>query len=231
MDEVNRLLEQFADHVDDMVAVTGAPPVDVDADVARGRRALRRVRARRRTVGVLCVAAATALVVAIGNPARWWAEGDAGVATDHSTPAVTPTRSPSATARPSLFSVSAPPVTLVSNSRAWPGLDCRLVPAGWRQQSARAGYVVLAPPVPTGPPGAVPSGTLVVRTAADADPINGAQAFRTAGRIVHLGRYAGGERAGQVQVGDRWLIVRLPLDEAGWTDSTLQRMIGSCTIR
>lgn len=223
MDEVKRLLEQFADK-----AVLNAPPVDVDADVARGRRALRRIRARRRTAGVLCAAATIALIVAAGNPARWFAGGDPGVATDEPTPAATLPPTAATSGGPSLYMASAPPVVLVANHRAWPGLvQCKLVPAGWRQASARSGAVELAPP---GLAAADASAKLVLRTAIEADRIDGVEAFRTGGRVVHLGRYPDGARAGQVKVSERWLIVRLPIGEPGWTDTTLHRLIESCTI-
>ncbi|MDX6281119.1 MAG: hypothetical protein QOH03_2190, partial [Kribbellaceae bacterium] len=75
MDDVKKLLAGFADH-----AVDGLPAADVDADVARGRRALRRIRARRRVTGVLCIAAATTAVLAIGNQVKWWGTGQSEVA-------------------------------------------------------------------------------------------------------------------------------------------------------
>ena len=62
MDEVKKLLEGFADQ-----AAEGLPPADIDEDVARGRRALRRIKRRRRVTGVLCVAAVSAAVLAVGN--------------------------------------------------------------------------------------------------------------------------------------------------------------------
>ena len=52
------LLTEFADQ-----AVGELPPADVDADVARGRRALFRLRARRRGTGVLCIAAVSTAVL------------------------------------------------------------------------------------------------------------------------------------------------------------------------
>ena len=76
MDEVKKLLEGFADR-----AADGLPAADIDADVARGRRALRRIKRRRRVTGVLCVAAVSAAVLAIGNQVKWWNNGSTEVAT------------------------------------------------------------------------------------------------------------------------------------------------------
>jgi hypothetical protein len=240
VDEVRRLLERFANE-----ASAEAPPVDVDADIARGRRALRRIRTRRRTAGVLCIAAAIALIAVAGNPARWFAGGDPGVATDEPAPARTlsptpdPTLDPTpdstadstadSTPVPSVFVGSATPVVLVPNTTAWPGdLQCKLVPAGWRQTSVRSGAVELSPP-DIAVAGA--SQRLVLRAAVAADRIDAVEAVRTGGRIAHLGRYPDGSRAGQVKFTDRWLIVRLPVGEPGWTDTTLQRLLESCVVR
>ena len=123
MDEVKKLLEGFADR-----AAEGLPDADIDADVSRGRLALRRIKRRRRVTGVLCVAAASALVLAIGNQVKWWgngsevAGGTAGTAgtagtvepeTSAASPSTAPPVTPQSSEPVSMFGASV--VELVAN--------------------------------------------------------------------------------------------------------------------
>jgi hypothetical protein len=118
MDEVKRLLEGFADR-----AAEGLPEADIDADVTRGRLALRRIKRRRRVTGVLCVAAASALVLAIGN-LKWWGNGSevAGGPPEQektaasASPATVPAAKPSSSQTMSMFGASV--VELVANNQA-----------------------------------------------------------------------------------------------------------------
>jgi hypothetical protein len=210
-DEVRRLLADFADR-----AVGDQPAADVDEDVARGRRALRRVRLRRRTAGVLTAATAVAAVALTGGPMRWFATDDpiAGVAPASTNPASTP---------------GTATVTLTKGATTSGVIGCDLTPAGWRSQPAKAGYAVLAPPV-TRTDGKAMDGELVLHTAPAADHILRVSAVRQPGRIVHLGWYAAGERVAQTKLGDTWLIVRAPRGGAGWNDTALLRFVGSCSL-
>lgn len=226
-DDVKRMLTEFADQ-----AVGELPPADVDADVTRGRRALYRLRYRRRGAAVLGVVAAATLVVAIGNPLRWWG-GEAGVATAPSSgspsvsirpPATTLTSTPRIEA--STYALPAP-VALVANRQAWPVVDCRLTPAGWRTQPAD-GAVLLAPAYLAT---VRKTDLLVMRSSVEPDKLNAVKAVQGSGRVVHLGRAVSGERVGQVKLGERWMVVTLPVAESGWTDATLLRLISSCALR
>lgn len=219
-DDVKRMLTEFADR-----AVGELPPADVDADVARGRRALFRLRYRRRGAAVLGVVAAATLAVAIGNPLRWWDREPptAGAPPTASTPAG-PASGPEVT--PTTYSLPAP-VALVANRQAWPVVSCQLAPAGWRAQSAD-GAVVLAPAhLAT----ARKSDLLVMRSSEQPDRLTAIKAVPGSGRVVHLGQAVSGERVGQVKLGERWMVVALPAVEYGWTDATLLRLISSCSLR
>ena len=227
MDDVKRLLEEFADS-----AVDGIPPADVDADVARGRRALRRIKARRRVTGVL-IAAATTAVLAIGNQV-WRGGGETEVATDPAEAAggsqtPTPTMSPSASAGDetlTLFSGAA--IELVANQQTWSGIGCTLAPAGWTPETPVAvDRVVLTPPnVRTSNVGA----KLVLQASAEAQSLASVRAIQGDGKVFHVGT-AGGREVGQVKLDQRWLVVQLPTGTKEWTDDVLQRFMASCSFR
>jgi hypothetical protein len=226
VDEVKKLLEQFADRT-----VDGLPPADVDADVVRGRRALRRIRARCGVAGVLCAAAVTTAVLIVGNQADWWVGGEAEVATESTTPSVTgvqpsPTVSPKAAESGetmSLYDTSA--VQLVANKQTWNPISCTLVPQGWTA-TASAERVVLTPPsVRTSDTAA----RLELFAAAESQRLTGIRATEAGGKVFHVGSLDG-RAVGQVKLGERWLVARLPVEHQDWTDDLVQRFLGSCTI-
>jgi len=226
VDEVKKLLEQFADHT-----VDGLPPADVDADVVRGRRALRRIRARRGVAGVLCAAAVTAAVLIVGNQADWWVGGEAEVATESVTPSV-PGGSPRPTALATpaqsgetMSMFDAPVVQLVANKQTWIPMSCTLVPQGWTATPG-AELVVLTPPsVRTSDTAA----RLELFAAAESQRLTGIRATEVGGKVFHLGSLDG-RAVGQVKLGDRWLVARLPVEHQDWTDELVQRFLNSCTL-
>ncbi len=225
-EQVRRLLADFADR-----AVGEHPPGDVEDDVARGRRALRRLRMRRRTAGVLVGAAAIAAVAVTGGPGAWFAGRDTDpppVAGRQSTPR--PARpAPASTMAPTTYRI-APPVVLARNTARWPDVGCGLAPAGWHAQPSLPRQVVLAPPYSSSSDGRDLNGKLVLRRADVADRFVKATPHHQPGKLVFLGWYAAGERAAQVKLGEDWLIVRVPRGAPGWDDKTLLRMVGSCTV-
>ncbi len=233
MDDVKRLLEQFADR-----AVDGLPPADVDADVTRGRRALRRIRARRRVTGVLCVAAATTAVLVVGDQAEWWGGGgEAEVATDAATTQTQP-QPESATAGSAAPSTpagdedvqtfsSAAVVQLVTNAKPWNGIGCTLTPLGWTASPQNAAKrVVLTPPSART---ADVSAQLELFTAAEPQPLSGIRAVQTGGKVFHVGS-TGGREVGQVQLGETWLVAKLPIEHQDWNDDLVRRFLASCTV-
>lgn len=232
-DEVRRLLTDFADRTVGEGGEGGdavAPPVvDVDADVARGRRALRRLRLRRRTAGVFAVATVAGAVALSGGPGAWFSGDGDQVATD--TPAASAASPASRTpAPPSARFSTASSVVLAKGARQWGGIDCGLSPAGWQYQKSNTGYAVLAPPYSSSSDARDLTGKLVLRTAVNADKILKVDAVRQPGRIVHLGWYPAGERVAQTKLGGTWLIVRTPRGAAGWDDKVLLEFVGSCSV-
>ncbi|HEY0689132.1 MAG TPA: hypothetical protein VGD71_08820 [Kribbella sp.] len=238
MDEVQRLLEEFADR-----AVAEVSPVDVEADVLRGRRALRRMKARRRATGVLFVAALSTAVLVVGNELQWWSAGDAGVATHsadgRANPESTQSEAPARTPAPraptraqseqtqSIF--SGHNVELVANRQSWSGIRCTLVPLGWsRQVPGPTGQVVLTPASVRSSSG--PATNLVLQAASAPAKLPAARVIQADGKVFHLGTAADGRAVGQVQLGARWLVVRLPVGDHGWSDEALQRFIASCSL-
>ena len=222
MDEVKKLLTQFADQ-----AVDGLPPADVDADVARGRRALFRIRARRRTTGVLCIAAVTTAVFGFGNQLKWWGGTDKGVASSGDT-VVTPTPAPTPQSDEtmSIFSAGAA-LELVANAKPWSTVACTLVPQGWTPQTpVAADRVVLTPPSVRK---SDEQAKLVLRSATAAQSLSSVRVTQAGGKTFHIGTAAGRE-VGQVKLGDRWLVVQLPAQHPEWNDSLLQRFMASCTL-
>ncbi|MFC0628350.1 hypothetical protein [Kribbella deserti] len=229
MDEVKKLLEQFADQ-----AVAAAPPVDVDADVARGRRALRRIKTRRRATGVLCLAAASAVALMVNESVGGWDRGDAGVAADaqsgQATPGAStsdaPNRAMSTESATTMFGAAG--VDLVTNKQAWPGLGCDLVPAGWTvEQPANAERVVLAPSSERTSSSSSTATKLVLSVSDQAESLKGVRVVQTGGRTFHLGTYPNGRQIGQVLQGDRWVVAQVPVG-GGWSDDVLQRLLASC---
>jgi hypothetical protein len=222
VDEVKKLLTQFADQ-----AVDGLPPADVDADVARGRRALFRIRARRRTTGVLCIAAVTTAVFGFGNQLKWWGGGDKEVpaASDAASTPTSAVPSPQADQTMSMFAGAA--LELVANTKPWSTVACTLVPQGWTPEAPVAtDRVVLTPPsVRTSDEQA----KLVLRTATDAQSLMSVRVTQAGGKTFHIGTAAGRE-VGQVNLGERWLVVQLPTQHPDWDDALLQRFMASCTL-
>jgi hypothetical protein len=207
-DEVRRLLADFADR-----AAEDKPAADVEEDVVRGRRAMRRVRVRLGLAGVVAVAAAIAAVALTGGPMRWFAAGD-----------------PPVGAGPAPTTPTTASVTLTKGLTTSGVIGCELAPAGWHSQATKAGYAVLAPPTAR-TDGKVMAGKLVLHTSPDADHILRVSAVRQPGRIVHLGWYEDGERVAQTKLGHTWLIVRVSRGGAGWDDAALLRFVESCSLR
>ncbi|MGC4943072.1 hypothetical protein [Kribbella sp. DT2] len=234
MDDVKRLLEQFADR-----AVDGLPPADVDADVSRGRRALRRIRARRRVTGVLCVAAATTAVLVVGDQGEWWGGGEAEVATDAATTQAQPqtqpqpesatagSAAPSVTKEETFSTYSATVVQLVTNPKPWNGIGCKLTPLGWTAAPQNADQrVVLTPPsARTADTGS----QLELFTAPEPQPLSGIRAVESGGKVFHVGS-TGGREIGQVQLGESWLVAKLPIEHKDWNDDLVRRFLDSCTV-
>lgn len=237
MDDVKRLLTEFADRT-----VDGMPPVDVDADVARGRRALRRIKARRRVTGVLCVAAVTTAVLAIGNQVKWWGGNETEVATgteeqgapaeagtgsadaDRSaaTPAATPSKSDEG-----MSTFSSPAIELVSNKQQWSRFDCSLAPLGWTLETPQAtDRVVLTPPSART---SDVEAKLELRAAPDALTLQNVRTSEDSGKRFHLGTLAGRQTT-QVSLGDKWLIAQLPVGDKEWNDTLVIRFLASCAV-
>ncbi|GAA0614991.1 hypothetical protein HPO96_25805 [Kribbella sandramycini] len=228
MDEVKKLLEGFADQAADAL-----PPADVDADVARGRRALRRIKRRRRATGVLCVAAVTAAVLGFGGQLKWWgAPNDPPVAAggDQDTPAAGATAgstSPTPSAGDGTMSLFSAGVDLVANTATWNRIGCQLAPQGWvAEKPIAADRVVLAPPEMRT---ADTAAKLVLQRADAARSLTAVRVRETAGKTFHIGTLDG-RLTGQVKLAEQWLLVEAPAGSADWTDESLQRFMGSCAI-
>lgn len=237
MDDVKKLLAEFADR-----AVDGIPPADVDADVARGRRALRRIRARRRVTGVLVIAAVSTAVLAVGNQLKWWGDGQSDVAGGpDETASVAGAGKAGATAMPSpspaptksddtisMFS-TATVVSLGANQEAWSNIKCALAPQGWTpQRPVQADHVLLTPP-DLRTSDLAPNGGLDLRTAPKATSLQATRVTEADGKVFHLGT-AEGRATGQVLLGQRWLVVQVPAGSADWNDELLRRFMASCTV-
>lgn len=231
MDEVKRLLEGFADR-----AADGVPDADIEADVARGRRALRRIKRRRRVTGVLCVAAVSAAVLAIGNQVKWWGTGDstevAGGSGEPETAAATTTPATSSPAPAeggqtmSMFGASV--VELVSNQQAWNTIDCSLAPKGWPAETPITGtrVVLSQPELRT----ADTAAKIVVQAGPQARSLMSVRVTDGAGKTFHIGTL-NGRLSGQVKLADKWLLVELPTGTVDWPDDELRRFMDSCTIK
>lgn len=225
VDEVKKLLEGFAEE-----AAEGLPPADIDADVARGRRALRRVKRRRRVTGVLCVAAASAAVFAVGNQVKWWGAADnppvAGGAETKPTIEAGST-APSATAGEGTMSLYSAGVELAANKQTWNTIGCTLAPVGWAPEKPIAtNRVVLAQPEMRT---AEVATKVVIERRESALTLDGVRVSDSAGKTFHIGTYSG-RLTGQVKLADQWLLVEAPAGNQDWTDETLRRFLGSCTI-
>ena len=233
MDDVKRLLEGFADR-----AADGLPDADIEADVARGRRALRRIKRRRRVTGVLCVAAASAAVFAIGNQVKWWGNGNAevaggtgntGTATATTAPGSTPSTSSPAPAKSgdtmSMFGASV--IELVANKQAWSTIDCTLAPKGWTPETPIGpGRVVLSQPEMRTADAAA---KVLLQAAPEARNLRSVRATDQAGKTFHIGTLDG-RLTGQVKLADTWLLVELPTGTTEWPDDVLRRFMDSCTV-
>jgi hypothetical protein len=229
MDEVKRLLEGFADQ-----AAEGLPDADIDADVTRGRRALRRIKRRRRVTGVLCVAAASALVLAIGNQVKWWGSGSEvadGVPEQKPTaasasPATVPPAAPSSGQTISMFGASV--VELVANKQSWSAFDCRLAPKGWSPETPMtANRVVLSQPEMRTADSAA---KVVLQAAPQARSLSQVRVTDASGKTFHIGTLDG-RLTGQVKLSDQWLLVELPTGTVEWPDDVLRRFLDSCTVK
>ncbi|HEY9332840.1 MAG TPA: hypothetical protein VIQ79_00435 [Kribbella sp.] len=231
---MKRLLEGFADR-----AVDGLPAADVEADVARGRRALRRIRTRRRITGVLCAAAVTTAVLAIGNQVKWWGGGGTEVATgsDEAGASASASTEAAGTATPatgpdqagesaSVFAGAM--IVLTANSQAWNDIDCALAPQGWTQETpVTTDRVVLTPPLVR--TSSDTASKLVLQAAREARSLQAVRVTEADGKVFHVGTEAG-RAAGQVKLGERWLLVQLPVGDKHWNDEILRRFMGSCSV-
>ncbi|MGW6282723.1 hypothetical protein [Kribbella sp. NPDC055071] len=230
MDEVKRLLEGFVD-----TAADGLPEADIEADVARGRRALRRIKRRRRVTGVLCVAAVSAAVLAIGNQVKWWGTGStevAGGATDSDTapastaPATTASSAPASGETMSMFGASV--TELVANKRSWTAITCALAPKGWSPETPiTGGRVVLSQPQMRTT--ADTAAKVVLQATPQARSLSAVRVSQGAGKIFHIGTLDG-RLTGQVKLADQWLLVELPTGTVDWPDDVLRRFMDSCTV-
>ncbi|WP_327636221.1 hypothetical protein OHB24_40245 [Kribbella sp. NBC_00482] len=227
MDEVKRLLEEFADR-----AAEGLPDEDIDADVTRGRLALRRIKRRRRVTGVLCVAAASALVLAIGN-LKWWGNGSevAGgppaqeTAAASASPSTAPRAAPSSSQTMSMFGASV--VELVANKEAWSTFNCTLAPKGWSPETPMtATRVVLSQPEMRTADSAA---KVVLQAAPQARTLSKVRVIDASGKTFHIGTLEG-RLSGQVKLSDQWLLVELPTGTVEWPDDVLRRFLASCTV-
>ncbi|TDW14496.1 hypothetical protein [Kribbella kalugense] len=227
MDEVKRLLEGFADR-----AADGLPDADIDADVTRGRRALRRIKRRRRVTGVLCVAAASALVLAIGNQVKWWGNttevaggtGEPETAASAS-PSKAPPAKPQTTETLSMFGASV--VELVANQQPWSTINCNLTPKGWTAETPiAANHVVLSQPTMRT---ADTAAKVVLQAAPQARSLSAVRVTQGSGKTFHIGTLDG-RLTGQVKLADQWLLVELPTGTVEWPDDVLRRFLNSCTV-
>ncbi|GAA1695618.1 hypothetical protein GCM10009745_46800 [Kribbella yunnanensis] len=227
MDEVKKLLEGFAEE-----AADGLPPADIDADIARGRRALRRIKRRRRVTGVLCVAAVSAAVLAFGQLKWWGGAGDAPIAAggeNESSVAGSAAGStePSAKASEGPMSLFSSGVELAANQQAWNTIGCTLAPVGWvAEKPIAADRVVLAQPEMRT---AEVAAKVVLERRESALTLDGVRVTDAAGKRYHIGTLAG-RLTGQVQVSGQWLLVEAPAGDQAWTDETVRQFLGSCTI-
>ena len=226
MDEVKKLLEGFADN-----AAEGLPDADIDADVTRGRLALRRIKRRRRVTGVLCVAAVSALVLAIGNQVKWWGNGNevAGGTVEPETSAASPSTAPPAkppTSEPvSMFGASV--VELVANKQSWSTIACTLAPKGWTAETPiTANRVVLSQPTMRT---ADTAAKVVLSAAPQARSLSRVRVTDASGKTFHIGTLDG-RLSGQVKLADQWLLVELPAGTVEWPDDVLRRFLNSCTV-
>jgi hypothetical protein len=229
VDEVKRLLEGFADR-----AADGLPDADIDADVTRGRRALRRIKRRRRVTGVLCVAAASALVLAIGNQVKWWGNttevaGGTGepktAAATSPKPSTAPPAKPSSGETMSMFGASV--VELVANQQPWSTIDCKLTPKGWTPETPiAANHVVLSRPTMRT---ADTAAKVVLQAAPQARSLSAVRVTQGSGKTFHIGTLDG-RLTGQVKLADQWLLVELPTGTVEWPDDVLRRFLNSCTV-
>jgi hypothetical protein len=226
MDDVKRLLEGFADRAADAL-----PDADIEADVTRGRRALRRIKRRRRVTGVLCVAAVSALALAIGNQVKWWgntsevAGGTSEPEKTAASPATAEAAKPSSAETMSMFGASV--VELVANNQPWSTIDCTLTPKGWTAETPiAANRVVLSQPTMRTADAAA---KVVVQAAPDARGLSAVRVTDGSGKTFHIGTLDG-RLAGQVKLSDRWLLVELPVGTVEWPDDVLRRFMDSCTV-
>ncbi|MFF0341972.1 hypothetical protein [Kribbella sp. NPDC004875] len=228
MDDVKRLLEGFADR-----AADGLPDVDIEADVTRGRRALRRIKRRRRATGVLCVAAVSALTLAVGNQVKWWGNTAevAGGASEPKTAAAPATPSTASPAKPkgsetmSMFGASV--AELVANKQPWNTIDCGLAPKGWSPESPiAADRVVLSQPQMRT---ADTAAKIVLQSAPQARALSGVHVTASSGKTFHVGTLDG-RLTGQVQLANQWLLVEFPTGTVEWPDDVLRRFLDSCSV-
>jgi hypothetical protein len=226
MDDVKRLLEGFADR-----AAEALPDADIEADVSRGRRALRRIKRRRRVTGVLCVAAVSALGLAIGNQVKWWGNTSevAGSTSEPektaATPATAPAAKPSNGETMSMFGASV--VELVANKQPWSTIDCTLTPKGWSAETPiPANRVVLSRPTMRTADAAA---KVVLQAAPQARSLSAVRVTDGSGKTFHIGTLDG-RLTGQVKLSDQWLLVELPIGTVEWPDDVLRRFMDSCTV-
>ena len=220
-EDIKKMLEGFADRTAD-----GLPPADIDADVARGRRALRRIKRRRRVTGVLCAAAVSAAVLAVGNQVKWWNNGTSEVATGE-TEKTSATPSPTASDETMSMFATGAAVELVANKQSWNTIGCSLAPKNWTPETPiAANRVVLTPPTVRT---ADTTAKLVIEAAPQARSLMSVRVTDSGGKAYHFGTLDG-RTAAQVKLADQWLLVEVPAHSQDWNDDLLRRFLASCTV-
>jgi hypothetical protein len=190
---------------------------------------------------VLCAAAVTTAVLAIGNQVKWWGGNETEVATgteDPGTPAQAGTASveagrseptPAATAQTDegMSTFASPAIELVSNQKAWSRFDCSLAPLGWTPETHLAtDRVVLTPPSARTSDA---EAKLELRAAPDALTLQNVRTSEDSGKRFHVGTLAGRQTT-QVSLGDKWLIAQLPVGDKEWNDTLVIRFLASCAV-
>jgi hypothetical protein len=90
-----------------------------------------------------------------------------------------------------------------------------------------ANRVVLTPPLVRTSTDA--GSKLVLQAATEARSLQAVRVTEADGKVFHVGTDAG-RAAGQVKLGEHWLLVQLPMGDKDWNDETLRRFMGSCSV-
>jgi hypothetical protein len=71
---------------------------------------------------------------------------------------------------------------------------------------------------------------LVLQAAPQSEELSAVRVIQGGGKVFQLGTVADGREVGEVELGARWLVVRLPAGDQGWSDEVLQRFMASCRL-